>query len=181
MNVNLTNKNCDERVSYVADYKPFNFVDGEGVRCALYLSGCKFNCEGCFNKAAQNFKYGRPFTADDLKCIIADLDHPYVQGLTLLGGEPFLNVNTCLEVVTAVRGKYGHTKDIWSWSGFTFEELAAKEDDRRELLENLDVLVDGQFQIKQKDLNLRFRGSRNQRVVDVQKSLATGKVVNYIQ
>ncbi|MDU1630786.1 MAG: 4Fe-4S single cluster domain-containing protein, partial [Lactococcus lactis] len=77
--------------NYIADYKPFNFVDGEGVRCSLYVSGCMFHCEGCYNQATWSFRYGRPYTKELEDKIMADLAEPYVQGLTLLGGEPFLN------------------------------------------------------------------------------------------
>lgn len=87
----------------IADYKAFNFVDGEGVRNSLYVSGCLFACEGCFNKAVQNFNYGTPFTESLMNQIIEDLSHDYVQGLTLLGGEPFLNTDVCLSVVKRVR------------------------------------------------------------------------------
>jgi anaerobic ribonucleoside-triphosphate reductase activating protein len=116
---------------HVADYKPFNFVDGEGVRCSLYLSGCRFACEECFNEAVQDFSYGRPFTAELLTQILTDLDHDYVQGLTLLGGEPFLNTQVALTVVRAVREKFGQTKDIWSWSGFTFGRWTVHDQEKR--------------------------------------------------
>ena len=140
----------DHSLQYIADYKPFNFVDGEGVRCSLYVSGCLFNCPGCYNKAAQNFHYGQPYSQELEDQIIEDLDHDYVQGLTLLGGEPFLNTQVCLKIIKRVRKEFGHTKDIW---------------------------VDGRFLEGQKDLTLQFRGSANQRIIDVQKSLKANQVV----
>lgn len=161
----------------IADYKPFMFVDGEGVRCSLYVSGCPFQCPGCFNKAAQSFQYGSPYSDELEEQIIQDLSHDYVQGLTLLGGEPFLNTPVCLRLVKRVRKEFGSQKDIWSWSGYTFEQLLEDTEDKKELLSYIDVLVDGQFDIDQKDLNLRFRGSRNQRIIDVPASLQLGKVV----
>lgn len=161
----------------IADYKPFNFVDGEGVRNSLYVSGCLFACEGCFNQAVQNFNYGVPFTNDLLERIIADLAHSYVQGLTLLGGEPFLNTEVCLTVVDKVREVYGDTKDIWSWSGFTYDELLLESSDKLELLDKIDILVDGRFELSKKNLSLQFRGSSNQRIIDVKKSKAAGRVV----
>lgn len=164
---------------YIADYKPFNFVDGEGVRNSLYVSGCLFACEGCFNKAVQNFNYGTPFTEELMQTILTDLEHEAVQGLTLLGGEPFLNTAVCLTVVQAVRKTFGHRKDIWSWSGYTFEELLVETPDKLALLQQLDVLVDGRFELSQKDLTLQFRGSRNQRILDVPRSLHTRKAVNW--
>ena len=107
----------------IADYKPFNFVDGEGVRCSLYVSGCLFDCPGCYNLAAQNFNYGRPYTQELEDKIIEDMSQSYVQGLTLLGGEPFLNTWVCLKLINRVRKEFGHSKDIWSWSGYTWDEL----------------------------------------------------------
>lgn len=155
----------------IADYKPFNFVDGEGVRCSLYVSGCKFSCPGCYNKVAQNFNYGYDYTKALEDQIIADLGQSYVQGLTLLGGEPFLNTQVCLQLVKRVRAEYGHQKDIWSWSGYTWEELQKESADKLELLSYLDVLVDGRFLEAQKDLTLQFRGSANQRIIAVPASL----------
>ena len=131
----------------IADYKAFNFVDGEGVRNSLYVSGCLFACEGCFNKAVQNFNYGTPFTESLMNQIIEDLSHDYVQGLTLLGGEPFLNTDVCLSVVKRVRETFGSAKDIWSWSGYTFEELLLETPDKLELLHSIDILVDGRFEL----------------------------------
>ncbi|WP_458103422.1 anaerobic ribonucleoside-triphosphate reductase activating protein [Enterococcus faecalis] len=161
----------------IADYKAFNFVDGEGVRNSLYVSGCLFACEGCFNKAVQNFNYGTPFTKSLMNQIIEDLSHDYVQGLTLLGGEPFLNTDFCLSVVKRVRETFGSAKDIWSWSGYTFEELLLETPDKLELLHSIDILVDGRFELAKRNLNLQFRGSSNQRIIDVPKSLAAGKAV----
>lgn len=161
----------------IADYKAFNFVDGEGVRNSLYVSGCLFDCEGCFNKAVQNFNYGTPFTESLMNQIIEDLSHDYVQGLTLLGGEPFLNTDVCLSVVKRVRETFGSAKDIWSWSGYTFEELLLETPDKLELLHSIDILVDGRFELAKRNLNLQFRGSSNQRIIDVPKSLAAGKAV----
>ena len=161
----------------IADYKAFNFVDGEGVRNSLYVSGCLFACEGCFNKAVQNFNYGTPFTESLMNQIIEDLSHDYVQGLTLLGGEPFLNTDVCLSVVKRVRETFGSAKDIWSWSGHTFEELLLETPDKLELLHSIDILVDGRFELAKRNLNLQFRGSSNQRIIDVPKSLAAGKAV----
>lgn len=142
----------DHSLQYIADYKPFNFVDGEGVRCSVYVSGCLFNCPGCYNKAAQNFHYGQPYTQDLEDQIIEDLSQSYVQGLTLLGGEPFLNTQVCLKLVKRVRKEFGHEKDIWSWSGYTWEELMKESSDKLELLHYLDILVDGRFLLAKKIL-----------------------------
>lgn len=162
---------------YIADYKAFNFVDGEGVRNSLYVSGCPFACEGCFNAAAQNFRYGKPFTQEIEDQLVADTAHDYVQGITFLGGEPFLNTQVCLKVIDRLRAEFGDTKDIWSWSGYTFEELLQDSDDKLEMLSKIDILVDGRFEESKKNLMLQFRGSSNQRIINVKKSLAQGEVV----
>ncbi len=162
---------------YIADYKPFMFVDGEGVRCSIYVSGCLFACKGCFNKAIQNFKYGKPYTPELENQIMSDLSQDYVQGLTLLGGEPFLNTQVCLQLVNRFRKQFGNSKDIWSWSGYTFEELLLDTEDKLELLSKIDVLVDGRFELTRRDLTLQFRGSSNQRIIDVKQSLEKKEVV----
>ena len=161
---------------YVGDYKPFVFVDGEGVRCSLYLSGCLFACDGCFNEATWNFRYGQPYTPELEDQILADLGQEYVQGLTLLGGEPFLNTGVCLPLIDRVRRELGTTKDVWCWTGYTFEELLLDSADKLALLGRVDVLVDGRFELGQRDLGLQFRGSSNQRIIDVKASLASGQV-----
>ncbi|MCT4389956.1 anaerobic ribonucleoside-triphosphate reductase activating protein [Leuconostoc falkenbergense] len=163
--------------NYIADYKAFNFVDGEGVRCSLYVSGCMFLCPGCYNVAAQNFHFGQPYTQELEDQIIEDLSQDYVQGLTLLGGEPFLNTDVCLKLCRRVRKEFGHSKDIWSWTGYTWDELQNETYDKARLLSLIDILVDGSFLEEEKDLTLQFRGSANQRIIDVPKSLASDQVV----
>ena len=166
----------DLEQGYVSDYKPFNFVDGEGVRCSLYLSGCKFHCEGCYNQATWIFRYGSPYTKDLEERIMSDLSQSYVQGLTLLGGEPFLNTGVALPLVKRIRAELPE-KDIWSWTGYTWEELLQEDETKLELLRNIDILVDGRFKLSKKNLLLQFRGSSNQRIIDVKKSLAEHRVV----
>ena len=109
--------------------------------------------------------------------IVEDVGASYCQGLTLLGGEPFLNTGVCLSLVKALRQAYGHTKDVWSWTGYTWEELMQETEDKLELLRLIDILVDGRFELAKKDLTLQFRGSSNQRIIDVQASLAVGEVI----
>lgn len=161
----------------IADYKAFNFVDGEGVRCSLYMSGCLFACKGCYNKIAQNFAYGEDYTEALEDRIMSDLSHSYVQGLTLLGGEPFLNTDVAISVSKRVRKEFGRTKDIWSWTGYTWDELLLESEDKLELLQLLDIVVDGRFELAKRDLSLQFRGSSNQRIIDVQKSLLSNRVI----
>ncbi|KGF05735.1 anaerobic ribonucleoside-triphosphate reductase activating protein [Arcanobacterium sp. S3PF19] len=151
---------------YIADYKPFNFVDGEGVRCSLYVSGCPFKCPGCYNAAAQSFRYGRQYTAELEEQIISDLAQPYVAGLSLLGGEPFLSTPILLPLVRKVRKRFGKEKTVWIWSGYLYEQLLA-EPEKRELLNLCDVLVDGPFIRKKFVRDLPFRGSLNQRIIDL--------------
>lgn len=162
---------------YIADYKPYSFVDGEGVRCSLYVSGCLFACEGCFNEATWGFRYGEPYSDALADQIMADLAHPAVQGLSLLGGEPFLNTRVALSLARRLREEFGDARDVWCWTGYTVEELLVDSDDKLELLGYVDVLVDGRFEIAQKDLTLAHRGSRNQRILDAQASIATGVAV----
>lgn len=160
----------------IIDYKAFNFVDGEGVRHSLYVSGCLFHCEGCYNQATWSFAAGVPYTAALEQQIMADLAQPYVQGLTLLGGEPFLNTGILIPLVKRIRRELP-TKDIWSWTGYTWEELQLETADKLELLSYIDVLVDGRYDRSKRNLMLQFRGSSNQRIIDVQASLRTGRPV----
>ncbi len=169
-------QSADLSQNFIADYKPFNFVDGEGVRCSLYVSGCMFHCEGCYNQATWNFRYGTPYSEELETHIMADLAQPYVQGLTLLGGEPFLNTGVLLPLLKRIH-KEMPEKDIWSWTGYTWEELQVETEDKLEMLSLIDILVDGRFELARKNLNLQFRGSSNQRIIDVKRSLTAGKVV----
>ena len=162
---------------HVGDYKPFVFVDGEGVRCSLYLSGCLFACEGCFNEATWSFRYGQPYTPELEDRILADLGQEYVQGLTLLGGEPFLNTGVCLALLERVHREFGTSKDVWCWTGYTFDELLLESEDKLALLGSIDILVDGRFEQARRDPGLQFRGSSNQRIIDVKASLRTGQVM----
>ena len=160
----------------IIDYKAFNFVDGEGVRNSLYVSGCMFHCKGCYNAATWSFKAGIPYTKELEEQIMLDLAQPYVQGLTLLGGEPFLNTGILIPLVKRIRKELPE-KDIWSWTGYTWEELMLETPDKLKLLQLVDILVDGRFDITKKNLMLQFRGSSNQRIIDVKKSLDQGAVI----
>lgn len=139
----------------IIDYKAFNFVDGEGVRNSLYVSGCMFHCEGCYNAATWSFKAGIPYTKELEEQIMRDLAQPYVQGLTLLGGEPFLNTGILIPLVKRIREELPE-KDIWSWTGYTWEELMLETPDKLELLQLVDILVDGRFDITKRTLCSSF-------------------------
>lgn len=157
-----------------ADYKPFTMVDGKGVRNAIYFSGCRFACLGCYNKVAQNFNYGKEFTQDIIDEILDDTDQEYVRGLSVLGGEPFQNIDAVLDLILQFREKFSNSKDIWVWTGYTIEELFDLSDDDcriKSILSNIDILVDGRFIQSLFIKDLPFRGSQNQRIIKVKESI----------
>jgi anaerobic ribonucleoside-triphosphate reductase activating protein len=160
-----------------ADYKPFDFLNGTGIRHSLFVSGCHFHCRGCWNAVAWNPNFGKPYTESIENKIIADLNMPDrpVQGLSLLGGEPFDHPETLTRLVKRVNSECPG-KDIWCWTGFHFEDLL-RDPKRREMLDHIDVLVDGPFERDKRNLKLKFRGSENQRVINVKKSIQADKIV----
>lgn len=163
-----------------ADIRPIDVANGPGIRVSLFVSGCTHACPECFNPEAWDFQYGNPFGQEQVEQILTAMGKSYVRGLSLLGGEPFHpnNQQTVLELVKQVRERYPQ-KDIWCYTGYLFEDLAAGKvgEHSRALLEQLDVLVDGPFVITQKNLSLRFRGSSNQRILEVRSSLERGEPV----
>ena len=163
-----------------ADIKRVDVANGLGVRVSLFVSGCTHHCKECFNPETWDFDYGKPFGEEQIQEILSLLDKPQIKGLSLLGGEPFepQNQAAVLELARRVR-KHLPGKDIWCYSCYLFEPLAAGQvgEHSRELLEQLDILVDGPFVLELKDLGLRFRGSSNQRIIDVPASLKAGEVV----
>lgn len=164
---------------YYADIKYPDVANGLGVRVSLFVSGCRRHCPECFNKEAQDFKYGKLFTNKEVKLIGSKLELPQVRGLTLLGGEPMEleNVAELLPLCKYFKEQYPN-KDIWCYTGYTFEELVERKDvTTTEILKYIDILVDGDFQIDKKSLSLKFRGSSNQRIIDVQKTLKTKDIV----
>lgn len=170
-----------ERMSHgmVADYKRLLMTDGEGIRCSLYVSGCPFHCEQCYNASIWDFRAGRPYTPELEARIMADLALGYVQGITFLGGEPLLNTGVLLPLARRIRERFGHSKDIWCWTGYTWEELMrpGETSDKTELLHLVDVLVDGRYIRTLHDPLLQFRGSSNQRIIDVPRSFEQGRPV----
>ncbi|EST12331.1 anaerobic ribonucleoside-triphosphate reductase activating protein [Sporolactobacillus laevolacticus] len=160
-----------------ADYKRFDFLNGTGIRHSLFVSGCHFHCKGCWNAVAWNPNFGQLYTDTVENKIIEDLNLPEVnvQGLSLLGGEPFDHPETLTKLVKRVNQECAG-KDIWCWTGFQFEDLL-HDPKRREMLNHIDVLVDGQFDITQRNLKLKFRGSSNQRVINVKKSIKEDQIV----
>lgn len=162
----------------IADYKRMVMTDGEGIRNSLYVSGCLFRCEKCWNSSIWDFRAGKTYTKELEDSIIADLEPDYIQGLSLMGGEPMLNTPVLLPLLERIRETYGNAKDIWSWTGYTWEELMrdGETGDKARLLSYVDVLVDGRYIEEKKDSLLQFRGSSNQRIIDVKKSLLVGRV-----
>lgn len=168
-----------------ADIKTADIANGKGVRVSLFVSGCNHHCNGCFNTEAWDFNYGKEFTEKEIDKIMKELEHPYVAGLSILGGEPleYANQKGILPLVKKVKERFPE-KDIWCYTGYTFDRditvnMFNNWDETKELMSYIDVLVDGKFELENKNLNLKFRGSTNQRIIDVQKSLKVHKVIPY--
>ncbi len=165
------------------EIKKYDISNGPGVRISLFVSGCTHHCQGCFNPESWDFNAGKPFTEETEQEIIELLKPDYIHGLTLLGGEPFEpgNQQALLNLVKKVKEVYPK-KDIWAFSGYLFDKqimdvMAQKYDFTKEFIKYIDVLVDGEFHEEEKDLSIVFRGSRNQRIIDVPKSLKKKEVV----
>ncbi len=168
-----------------ADIKRIDVANGEGVRVSVFVSGCNHHCKGCFNECAWDFNYGNKFTEKQEEEVLQDLDHDYISGLTLLGGEPLepANQEGLLPLAKKAKEKFPDKK-IWCYTGFDFEKdvvgkMAKQSDTTKELLKYIDVVVDGKFEEDKKDLKLKFRGSSNQRILDVKESLKENKPVEY--
>lgn len=168
---------------YYAEIKNCDIANGPGVRVTLFVSGCTHRCQNCFNEETWDFKYGSPFTAETENKLIDALRPAYIKGLTLLGGEPLEHSNQqgLLPFLRRVK-KELPGKDIWCYTGYTFEsdilkKMCTEWEETEELLSYINVLVDGEFVQALKDLGLRFRGSGNQRIIDLPESLRTGKTV----
>ena len=166
-----------------ADLKIADVANGLGVRVSLFVSGCNHHCKNCFNQEAWDFNFGNPFTQETIEKVMKELDKPYIKGLSLLGGEPLEPVNQegLLPLLRQVKAKHPE-KDIWCYTGFTFDrdvmdKMYKKSKITKELISYIDVLVDGKFEEDKKDLNLKFRGSSNQRIIDVKKSIKEKKVI----
>lgn len=170
---------------YYGNIKNYDIADGEGVRVTLFCSGCTNYCEGCFQPETWDFCYGKEYTKDTEDYLIQLLTNPNIQGLTLLGGDPF-EPNNQRAIISLLRRMKDELpeKDIWAYTGFIYD-LDLIEGGRKytevtdEMLSYIDVLVDGPFVIDEKDLSLYFRGSRNQRVIDMKKTLKEHKVILY--
>lgn len=142
-----------------AGYEPVDLINGEGVRCSLWVSGCSHGCRGCFNQKTWSYSYGKPFTHENVEQVLKDLSRPFVKGLTILGGEPLdpQNIYNVKSLIEKVRDVYGSSKDIMVYTGYTFEEVPL-------YIKNLvDIIVDGKYEINNPTTK-PFRGSDNQRL-----------------
>ncbi|MFA7636846.1 MAG: anaerobic ribonucleoside-triphosphate reductase activating protein [Monoglobales bacterium] len=167
-----------------AEIKKRDIANGRGVRVSLFVSGCRHCCDGCFNPETWDFSYGKPFTRETEDEIISALTPDYIEGLTVLGGEPFEPENqpAVLNLLKRIRSELPG-KTIWCYSGYMFEELSgaipspAFTDITKDILSLTDILVDGEFVLGLKNISLKFRGSENQRIIDVQQSLKLNKII----
>ena len=157
-----------------AQIRKYDVANGVGIRTTLFVSGCHFNCPGCFNKEYQDFSFGKEFTDEEMQKFIDLGKSPNISGYSFLGGEPLdqMNDDTLLRTVKAIREQTDKT--IWLWTGYVYENLNEKQ---MEIVKHIDVLVDGPFIEAQKNMKLLFRGSENQRIIDVQKTLTENKIV----
>lgn len=165
-----------------ATIKKYDVANGPGVRVSLFVSGCTHRCKGCFNAEAWDFDYGQPYTAKTEEEILSALDYSYIAGLSLLGGEPFdpRNQETVCGLLKKVRARFPQ-KDVWCYTGYTLDKDlkeggAAYTPFTKDMLESIDVIVDGEFVEALKDIKLRFRGSSNQRIIDLKRTRGSGEI-----
>jgi anaerobic ribonucleoside-triphosphate reductase activating protein len=155
--------------------RKMDIADGPGVRVSIFLQGCTFNCKNCFNPETHDFKGGQEFTDETIEEVLNLCDKEFITGLSILGGEPMhpLNIKGTIKLAKAFKERYPD-KTIWSWSGFLIDNIVDKE-----ILNYLDVLVDGQYVDELHNPTLKWCGSENQRVIDVKNTLKKGEVVLY--
>ena len=154
-----------------ATIKNYDIANGIGVRVSLFVSGCNHRCKGCFNSEAWDFNYGKKFDVNAENEILHALEKSYIKGLSVLGGEPLQQDSTLLEFLRKVKSKFPN-KSIWLYTGYTYEQIKDKKE-----LDYVDVLVDGKFVEALKDISLQFRGSSNQRIIDVKATKENSKII----
>ena len=157
--------------------REYDVSNGKGIRVSFFVTGCSHNCYNCFNKEYQDPNYGTLWTADTTDYVIELLNKKHVAGLSVLGGEPFQSAKELQIVLADIKKEINN--DIWVWSGYTIEEIL-EDEDMYNLLKEIDVLIDGRFVQRLRDLTLQFRGSSNQRIIDVKKTLEKGEIVLYL-
>lgn len=170
------------------EIKTNDIANGIGVRTSLFVSGCRHHCKNCFNQATWDFAFGKPFTEQTMQQILDSCQYDWINGLSLLGGEPFEpeNQKVLLPLIIMFKERYPQ-KDIWCYTGFTIEEILGKKESRaftpisEQMLSLIDILVDGRFEEDKKDISLVFRGSSNQRIIDVKKTLEENKIILYLE
>lgn len=163
---------------YYSKVKFNDVANGPGLRLSLFTSGCAHHCKGCFQPETWDFKNGEPFTLETQKYIIEKSKNKYIAGLSLLGGDPLDNINGILPLLQEYRDVFGETKSIWLWTGYIFEEIL-QDNLKSKILPFIDVIIDGEFEENLKDITLKYKGSTNQRVIDVKKSINTNTIVLY--
>ncbi|HBF4283331.1 anaerobic ribonucleoside-triphosphate reductase activating protein [Clostridioides difficile] len=161
-----------------AEIRKFDVSNAPGVRTTLFVSGCTHNCKGCFNKDLQDFNYGDIWSNKVEDEILSYIKNDNIVGLNILGGEPLQQTKDDDLINFLKRVKNETNKNIWLWSGYLFEEII-EDVLRREFLDYIDILVDGKFNISKRNISLKYRGSSNQRVIDVQKSLKENQIILY--
>lgn len=158
-----------------AKIKYFDIANGPGIRTSLFVSGCSNHCKGCFNPETWDFHYGKEFTDETIEEILNSIDNDYCAGLSILGGDPLENENleSVNKLIDKFRKRFGFNKSIWMWTGYVLEDFMNPHFDgisKIDVARKVDVLVDGRFELKKKNLKLQFRGSSNQRIIDMQNS-----------
>ena len=178
---------------YYSAIRDFDVANGPGVRVSLFVSGCSHKCEGCFQPETWNPKYGDLFLDKDLDHIIQSLKPDYIDGITILGGDPLMiyNIEKVEQIITMIRNKYGRRKTIWLYTGFTLDDIISDINFiyneglmpppmdiniTKSILSNIDYLVDGPFILDKKDMRLQFRGSSNQRLIDMYKTMKINNI-----
>ena len=162
--------------------KFYDIANGEGVRTSLFVSGCTNHCPGCFNQEAQDFNYGELYTQDTENILLDCIKQPYISGLSILGGDPLCQDDMGLITLNFLAHKvHSLGKTVWLWTGFKWEDFNFTNNFSLQslLLSACDVVVDGPFVEAERDLSLAFRGSRNQRIIDVRKTLGKGEIILY--
>ena len=169
---------------HYAEVKYFDVANGPGIRVSLFVSGCPHACPGCFNEIAWNYEYGEEYTEEVEEKILKAVSRAEIQGLSLLGGEPLFpaNLHALLPLLRKIKERLPK-KDIWCYSGYTYEELLSRKGEEKKEIDEafslLSVLVDGRFIEAEKDITLLFRGSRNQRLICIPETRRKGKIVLY--
>lgn len=158
-----------------------DIANGIGFRCTLWCCGCRRKCPGCFNPEAQDPNFGEPFTDEVKEKIFKELSEPTCDGLSLMGGEPLSicsdNRKQTIQLCKEVKERFPN-KTVWMWTGYLFEEIAS-DPSMKEILNYVDIIVDGEFRIEERDLSCAFKGSRNQRIIDVKKTMERKSIVEY--